>query len=399
MTYISYAQNYEDVMLRRALKSVKKGFYVDVGAEHPVNDSVTKAFHLEGWSGINIEPVPTWYRMLCEDRPGDTNLNIAVGNEPGTLTLYSVEGTGLSTAESRFVERYQEEGKNVSVLEVPVRTLTDVLGEYAPGTIHFLKVDVEGFERQVLEGLDLDHYRPWILVIESTLPNSTEERYADWEPLVAGNGYRFAYFDGLNRFYVADEKVDLLDAFKAPPNHFDAFIRRSEWECRQRMAEFETKAAISDERLITTQSALAATRRTVELTRARLSEREQAFQRIEAEHRARQARLEDEVQRLRNALEMVHASTSWKVTASLRFLATNLRRLPQRVAEIRALRWCITILLKPFPALKQRVTRMFFGVPVEREPLSMIADRESGAAAREFVERLDEARAARRRER
>src|SRR5690606_4763100 len=106
---------------------------------------------------------------------------------------------GLSTAESRFVERYQEEGKNVSVLEVPVRTLTDVLNEHAPGTIHFLKVDVEGFERQVLEGLDLGRYRPWILVIESTLPNSTEERYADWEPLVTGSGYRFAYFDGLNR--------------------------------------------------------------------------------------------------------------------------------------------------------------------------------------------------------
>lgn len=53
---ISYAQNFEDVMLWRALKHVKKGFYVDVGAWSPDNDSVTRFFYENGWHGINIEP-------------------------------------------------------------------------------------------------------------------------------------------------------------------------------------------------------------------------------------------------------------------------------------------------------------------------------------------------------
>lgn len=57
MTFISYAQNYEDVMLHRALKGVEKGFYIDVGANDPVQYSVTKAFYERGWRGINIEPI------------------------------------------------------------------------------------------------------------------------------------------------------------------------------------------------------------------------------------------------------------------------------------------------------------------------------------------------------
>ena len=61
MTFISYAQNFEDVILRRALKDIEKGFYVDVGAHDPVIDSVTKAFYDLGWRGINIEPVKEWF--------------------------------------------------------------------------------------------------------------------------------------------------------------------------------------------------------------------------------------------------------------------------------------------------------------------------------------------------
>jgi len=56
MTFVSYAQNYEDVMLWRALKHIENGFYIDVGAAWPSEHSVTKLFYDEGWRGINIEP-------------------------------------------------------------------------------------------------------------------------------------------------------------------------------------------------------------------------------------------------------------------------------------------------------------------------------------------------------
>lgn len=69
MTFISYAQNLEDVILFRALKGVEQGFYIDAGAQDPEIDSVTKAFYERGWRGINIEPVERWFQDLVADRP------------------------------------------------------------------------------------------------------------------------------------------------------------------------------------------------------------------------------------------------------------------------------------------------------------------------------------------
>ena len=56
MPFISFAQNLEDVVLHRALMGVTHGFYVDVGANSPDEQSVTRAFYERGWHGINIEP-------------------------------------------------------------------------------------------------------------------------------------------------------------------------------------------------------------------------------------------------------------------------------------------------------------------------------------------------------
>lgn len=82
MTVISYAQNFEDVMLWRALQHVGTGYYVDIGANDPVVDSVTRWFYEQGWSGLNIEPVPHWHGKLQADRPRDTNLQVAVFQQP-----------------------------------------------------------------------------------------------------------------------------------------------------------------------------------------------------------------------------------------------------------------------------------------------------------------------------
>ena len=69
MNFISYAQNLEDVMLYRILKRVEAGFYIDVGAQHPVLDSVNKAFYDRGWRGINIEPNSEDFSLLQKERP------------------------------------------------------------------------------------------------------------------------------------------------------------------------------------------------------------------------------------------------------------------------------------------------------------------------------------------
>ena len=57
MSIISYAQNFEDVMLWRALGQIEHGFYIDIGAQDPIIDSVSLAFYEHGWRGIHVEPM------------------------------------------------------------------------------------------------------------------------------------------------------------------------------------------------------------------------------------------------------------------------------------------------------------------------------------------------------
>ena len=87
MTFISYAQNFEDIMLWRALKHIENGFYIDVGAWSPDLDSVTRAFYERGWRGINVEPNPEFHAQLLARRPRDINMLLAVSDTSGTQIM------------------------------------------------------------------------------------------------------------------------------------------------------------------------------------------------------------------------------------------------------------------------------------------------------------------------
>lgn len=193
--FVSYAQNGEDVVLWRALEGVSAGRYVEVGANHPRDDSVTRAFYDRGWSGITIEPVPYFADLHRAERPRDHLVQAAITNTGrGQITL------------------------PVDLL-VPTLRLDDVLAEsgWAGEEIHFMLIDVEGAERDVLQSVDLRRWRPWVLVVEATEPNSTVTTHSEWEPGLIAQGYQYCLFDGVSRFYVADEKADLLRAALSYP--------------------------------------------------------------------------------------------------------------------------------------------------------------------------------------
>jgi FkbM family methyltransferase len=237
MSFISYAQNHEDVMLYRALREVKEGFYIDVGAQDPIIDSVTKAFYERGWRGINIEPNEEYFRKLQDDRPHDINLLTAVGREPGPISFYEVVHTGLSTTSAVYARGHAEAGYEVHLRNVPCTTLDKICADCGVETVHFLKIDVEGSERVVLDGFSFETVRPWIVVVEATEPNSTREVSAEWEHLLVGRRYQFVYFDGLNRFYIAAEHADLARHFSCPPNPFDQYVGYHLWWARGKLEQ------------------------------------------------------------------------------------------------------------------------------------------------------------------
>ena len=94
MTFISYAQNYEDVMLNRVFKDIDNGFYIDVGAWSPVLDSVTNAFYQKGWNGINIEPNIKFVSEFSQARQRDINLCICIGEQEKSTEMYFLRGNG-----------------------------------------------------------------------------------------------------------------------------------------------------------------------------------------------------------------------------------------------------------------------------------------------------------------
>lgn len=226
MTFVSYAQNNEDVMLARVFRGLDAGFYIDVGAQDPRIDSVTKLFYDRGWRGINMEPVEAWYQKLCQDRPRDVNLRLAAGAREGVVDFYEIADTGLSTSSAEFAQRHEAQGHDSIARKVQVRTLDAICAEHGVEVVHFLKIDAEGDEADVLRGIDLVSTRPWVILVESTEPNSPVSTHARWESLLTDRGYGFVYSDGLNRFYLASEHATRGDAFATPPSVLDGFVHR-----------------------------------------------------------------------------------------------------------------------------------------------------------------------------
>src|SRR5580692_3316549 len=218
---VSYAQNFEDVMLWRALGHIESGRYIDIGAQHPIVDSVSLMFYEHGWRGIHVEPTPPYAELLRQARPEEVVIQAAIVAKSGILRFYEFPDTGLSTGDRKIAEKHIDNGFGVREIVVPGMTLDEVLARESGEEVHWLKIDVDGGEKQVLKGWIHSALRPWIVLIESTLPLSKVESHKQWESLVLRKGYKFAYFDGLNRFYIADGHAELFKAFTSGPNVFD----------------------------------------------------------------------------------------------------------------------------------------------------------------------------------
>jgi FkbM family methyltransferase len=410
MSIISYAQNLEDVLLWRALGHVKDGFYIDVGASDPVEDSVTKLFYDAGWRGINVEPLPSQVEAFARERPRDINLAVAAGAADGELVLYDVPDVrGWASPERAVADAHVAEGHALAELTVPVRTLSSICAEHVDGEVHFLKIDVEGFEEQVLRGMDLRRWRPWLLMIEATLPNSRITNHQSWEHLVTEQDYRYAWFDGLNRYYVAAEHAALLEHLALQPNVFDDYVPWAQHKLWDKL--YFAKADLAAERDI-----LGAVRENLESVRAdagRLAQQladahqahadaervalqqaaaaqqaraEAAQASADAEHtRAEAERLAQQLADTRQILASNDAwakdleqkliatynSRSWKITRPLR-AGTDLgralrrphlaRRVVQRLTANQALRRLLIPLMLRYPALGKRVTGTLAGI-------------------------------------
>lgn len=424
MSFVSYAQNFEDVLLWRALGHVKNGFYIDIGANDPEQHSVTKAFYERGWYGVNVEPLGQYRQAFQEQRPRDINLCVAAGAEEGEITLFEVPAVpGWASAEPQVARAHEQDGFELLAHTVPLRTLRSICAEHVSYDIHFLKIDVEGHEEQVLRGMDFARWRPWIVVIEATLPNSRTTNHETWEAIVTGHRYRFAYFDGLNRYYVADEHPELMASLQVQPNVFDDFISvhlAHAWrdgEAARALAQANGERADSEHalRIEAGQRAAASVARAMEAIlklvdseeRRRLAESgrnlaESARSAAESDRQLAEEQLAtlradlsaaNESGRAASAwahelnqqLERIHASLVWRVARSLRLLpmallklrasGPSLRRAAGAAATLpkRAARKTVRVIVRWAPVRKHVLPRLLRIPAVEARMLRVAA--------------------------
>ena len=208
MKKISYAQNHEDVLLHRPFPDRSDGFYIDVGACHPIFHSVTKHSYDRGWNGINIEPMPGMYDTLpaiargtsTSTRGSRTARDIDLLRGPRRDGLFDL----LAGACRRPPTKRLLRSRAPHTRHDPVPGLREVRRQ----TIDFFKIDVEGTSARSSKGRDWDHFRPRVVLIEATRPGTNTPSHNDWEKFLLAADYLFASFDGLNRYYVREEDRD-----------------------------------------------------------------------------------------------------------------------------------------------------------------------------------------------
>ena len=189
------------------------GFYIDIGAQDPVINSVSLAFYEHGWRGVHVEPVPDYATKLRAARPDEEVVQAAIGKKKGNIEFFVIANTGMSTGDETIARQHRENGFDINKVQVPCLPLSMLLDAHKDKDIHWLKIDVEGMERDVIDSWLPSAVRPWIVVVESTLPNSPVSTHATWEKPLLKLGYVFLYFDGLNRYYISREHPELKKDF------------------------------------------------------------------------------------------------------------------------------------------------------------------------------------------
>lgn len=141
----------------------KEGFYIELGAFDGITQSNTYFFELNrNWKGLLIEPSKTSFDLCCKNRPNNIVVNCCcVSNDYKEDTILGdFNSTLMSSVNGERLHSYD-------LIEVKAMTLEKILDIIRiDSEIDFLSLDVEGYELHVLQGLNLDKYRPKYILIE-----------------------------------------------------------------------------------------------------------------------------------------------------------------------------------------------------------------------------------------
>tara|TARA_Y100000996_G_C22528313_1_gene645397 strand:- start:845 stop:1438 length:594 start_codon:yes stop_codon:yes gene_type:complete len=157
----------EDLQILELTKKIKNGFYVDAGCYHPTHLSNTFLLYKKNWNGINIDVSELSISLFNFMRSNDLNLNLAISNFEGEVTIYHQKKMSQLTTINKKISTERMQGK-IKERKIKSQKLTTVLNnsKYKNRKIDFLNIDVEGVDLEVLKSLDFKVYRPRVICIE-----------------------------------------------------------------------------------------------------------------------------------------------------------------------------------------------------------------------------------------
>jgi FkbM family methyltransferase len=169
-----------------------------------------------------VEPQEALAGIYAHVRPRDHTVSCLAGRADSDAEFHVVSKLhGFSTTVRAHADGASQFGTGYTTVRKPVRTLAALCAEAGLTRIDFLKIDVEGAETDVIAGMDLVRWRPRVILVEAIQPGSMAAAWDAWEPALLAAGYRFAFFDRLNRFYVAGEEAALAQRFPSEPAPWD----------------------------------------------------------------------------------------------------------------------------------------------------------------------------------
>jgi hypothetical protein len=291
--FASHRENCEDVVLWRALSGFAGGTYLDVRSGRPRSDSVSKAFYEHGWSGIAVEPDATAAKLHRVERPRDVVVQAAAADRDGDRVDIDPN------------------------LGVVTKTLDSILHDAGWGgrDIHFAAIETAESEVDILKGLDLTRWRPWVLVLG--LGSSQDPALVDpaIDELLATDGYGFCLFDGLSRFYVSKERSEQLGtSLSYPACARDLYTTRS---YRQSLEEATSIPLLVDDALRWRREAL--TRWGEAMAESTEGKWKDRYDELSERHHNTVMLLED-----------TYRSSSWRVTRPMRYASSIVLRLRRR---------------------------------------------------------------------
>jgi hypothetical protein len=206
---VYHSQLGEDMILKNLLQNKSNGFFVDIGAFHPVDISNTYYFYKKGWRGINVDATPGSMEIFRLVRPGDINLEIGIDENECERNFFLFDNRALNTFTDEGV-KFAKEHFNVEpykVVKTTFTTLEKLLDTYLPNSISqidFLSVDVEGADDLVLYSNNWVKYKPKVLCIERHM-NYNEFKETELDRFLLALNYHFAAKSGPSYFYYLND--------------------------------------------------------------------------------------------------------------------------------------------------------------------------------------------------